>query len=89
MDRVLTRLDYAVLTDKMTDELERIWKKAAVALLRYYPDICLQILRNTKKSQKAWLVFVDGIKLSTFEICIYSATVLPAHLVCMSSFCYI
>jgi hypothetical protein len=28
------------------DELKRIWKDAVVAYLRYYPEICLQVLRN-------------------------------------------
>jgi hypothetical protein len=36
----------------VNDELERIWKEAAVAylILRYYPGICLERLRQTIKN---------------------------------------
>jgi hypothetical protein len=34
----------------MNDELERIWKEAVVAHLRYYPGICLMGLRKTMKT---------------------------------------
>jgi hypothetical protein len=35
------------MTDE--DELERIWKEAAVASSRYYAGICLQGLEKTSK----------------------------------------
>jgi hypothetical protein len=34
----------------MVDELERIWKEAAVVYSRYYPGICLEWLMNLTKS---------------------------------------
>jgi hypothetical protein len=33
---------------RMAEDLERIWKLAAVAQSRYYQDICLQEVRNTE-----------------------------------------
>jgi hypothetical protein len=50
---------YALLNDALSvyciasvgrmigDELERIWKDAAVALPTYYLDICMEILKKT------------------------------------------
>jgi hypothetical protein len=34
----------------MVDELERVWKEAVLAQLRYCPGICLEILRKTMKT---------------------------------------
>jgi hypothetical protein len=34
---------------RMTDELERIWKKAAVAQTRYYPRSWVEVLRKITK----------------------------------------
>jgi hypothetical protein len=34
----------------MTDEFERIWKEAVVALLKYYPTSCLEWLENTTEN---------------------------------------
>lgn len=34
----------------MNNDYERIWKKVVVALLRYYPNICLEQLRKMTKT---------------------------------------
>jgi hypothetical protein len=34
----------------MIDELERVWKEAVLAQLRYCPGICLERLRKTTKT---------------------------------------
>jgi hypothetical protein len=34
----------------MNDELKRIWKEAVVAYLRYYPGICPEGLKKTRKT---------------------------------------
>jgi hypothetical protein len=37
----------ALLTN---DELERVWKEAIMAQSRYYPRICLEVMRETTKN---------------------------------------
>jgi hypothetical protein len=39
-----------VLDGRVIDELERIWKEAAMAYPRYYPEIFLGWLRKTRKN---------------------------------------
>jgi hypothetical protein len=34
----------------MSDDLERIWKEAAMAYSKYYPGICLDGLRKTTEN---------------------------------------
>jgi hypothetical protein len=34
----------------MRDELENIWKEVAVVYFRYYPDICLEVLRKSSRN---------------------------------------
>jgi hypothetical protein len=40
----------------MNDKFDRIWKEVIVALMRYYPGICLQKLRKVtiNLSQDSW-----------------------------------
>jgi hypothetical protein len=44
--------DYIASNERMivNNELERMWKEAVVAQLRYYPGICLEGLRKTTKT---------------------------------------
>jgi hypothetical protein len=38
------------MNDKVTDELEMIWKEAAMAQLRYCPGVCLEALSKTSNA---------------------------------------
>jgi hypothetical protein len=42
--------DYVTLSDRIIDESERIWKEVIMSNLRYYPNICLEGLMETKKN---------------------------------------
>jgi hypothetical protein len=42
-------MDYVVSNDRMTDELEKIWKGVYVNLSRSYPGICVEGLRKIMK----------------------------------------
>jgi hypothetical protein len=47
-------LHYIASKGRITDELERIWKEVVVmASVRYYPNICLKVLRKAIK-KKNW-----------------------------------
>jgi hypothetical protein len=40
--------DYVTLSDGIIDELERMWKEMIMSNLRYYPNICLEGLMETR-----------------------------------------
>jgi len=46
-----------MVTQLMSDELQRIWKESLMVSLRYHPIICLEEERNVRKiAQALWLV---------------------------------
>jgi hypothetical protein len=67
---------FPVSDGRMTDELERTWKEAVMAQLRYYYGICLDGLRETMKNLSGYPVSQPRLELSTSLIQVYSVSCL-------------
>jgi hypothetical protein len=61
----------------MNDELERIWREVVVALLRYYPTVCLEGPRKMVKN----LRIASALVVIQTEHKSRSATATPAYTV--------